>query len=171
MLFPAVYWRWKWTLRFLQMCCFFHSWILPWSRFRSCPKSDGESDGGPVMSFVSPLTAPQLFSLLKKPHQYWVLKVGWSVLWNSGTLSHCPPLMIPSNPCSRCCVRDLHSCSIAFYWNSQLWISSFLFFCLQIHLFNTYESSICSSSTRAFHFLQRKEQCLILQPLTSPDFP
>lgn len=110
MLFPAVYWRWKWTVRFLQMCCFF----LPWSRFRSCPKSDAEVDGGPVMSFIFPLTAPQLFSLLKKPHQYWVLKVGWSVLWNSGTLSDCPPLMMPSNPCSRCCVRTCTAAPLLF---------------------------------------------------------
>lgn len=117
-----------------------------------------------------PLSLPsQLLScssLLKKAAQYWVLKVGWCVLWNSGTLSDCPPLMIPALG-----VRDLHSCSMAFYWNSLLWISSLLFFCLQIHHFNIWESSICSSSTRAFHFLQRNKQCLALQALTFQDFP
>lgn len=48
-----------------------------------------------------PLSLPSqflsCFSLLKMPHQYWVLKVGCCVLWNSGTLCDCPPLMVPAS--------------------------------------------------------------------------
>lgn len=154
MLSPAVYWRWKWALRFLQMCWFLPSWKWCWRWWRPWQ-----------FLCLSPQSSSAVPSCLKRQINIG-FKGGMMCLWNSGTLSDCPPLMIPALG-----VRDLHSCSMAFYWNSLLWISSLLFFCLQIHHFNIWESSICSSSTRAFHFLQRNKQCLVLQALTFQDFP
>lgn len=46
---------------------------------------------------------------------------------------------------------------LCFYWNSQLWISSFSFFCLQIHLFNIRESSVWVLIHRSLSLPAEKE--------------
>lgn len=142
------------------------SLLDPWSRFSSCLKSDAEGDGGPGSSFVSPLRAPQfllaleatsvlgfkggMMCFVKSRNTFWLLPSQSPVI---SALGECQGL-----------ARLLHCFLLDF---PVLDFFLFYFFCLQIHLFNICESSIWSSSTRAFHFLQ----CLVLQPLTFQDFP
>lgn len=72
-------------------------------------------------------------------------------------------------------IGDLHSHSVSFYWNPQWWISSFLFFCLQIHLFKICVALIwvCScSESGCFGFTSCRERgnVSVLQPLKSGTF-
>lgn len=121
-----------------------------------------------AVPFSLPSQLLSCFSLLKKPHQYWVLKVGCCVLWNSGTPSDRPPLMIPApGGMSGTCM----AAPLLFIGIPSCGFLPFYFSVCKFTFFNTCESSTWSSSTRTIHFLQRKKQCLVLQPLTFQDFP